>query len=818
MAIKFWHRKINALLHDPVEKVYTIKTHEALQNKRISELNITPNKPKADVIASSIERIPLPNEQTNSDKQRVYVNSNEFYIIHPLTGEKVSKDILDKQLNKKDILSQSNKFYEDIKKYIEKEKLDVNDVKSAKKLYNYIWWYLPKSVEQSYLLPADTRVPDVSIIDHLDTTAAFSSVTTENYSIVMISIGPVQDFIAAGRKISDLRNGSYLLSYLTYQGIKYVGQNYGYDCIIFPSMRDNYFVAKDLGFYTKELEIDPAVASLPNVFSFIIPKSDVELVINKIKEWILLERDNIINFFLEKINNNTLNELKSNVSFELITEHGLSKEQITKEFKKQVKQFPTIVATVQNLENFNSLNMQYKDYTGIDLTPLKESFEKLENTYTVKDYQYYSYNSELLGIKSGIRKTTRDFIGYIEQNSNPGDEISGNEKALIKEITIYDDEEKTENISAITLIKRYLPNYLEKETLYEEASKSLKNTKKNTKDDITEISKDYNASILMMDGDKMGEWISGKKAPVLYQRLHKNAISRLERIDKKYLEKLEELQFITPSYQRTISRTLNEFSKLVPKIINNYKGTLIYAGGDDVLAILPSNKLAQAANDIRKAYSGVDNLELENLKFNKGYMYKDGKMISNMMGHRATMSAGLLTFNPSYNLKLALNKARELEKIAKSNYEVEMDKDNKQKKVDRDSFAISSIRGSGKIKIAKSKWDINIVPKKDIIETANSLISKLEENKKSEQAFISKLKYEYESLCFSNNKRILKDEEFIKKVVPFIIKERMNLGNLIEPTKKILNLCKNKNLELKDILDILEELEYSAKKPKRGGE
>lgn len=801
MDTNFWHRKINALLHDPVEKVYTIKTHEQLQNKRISELNITPQKPGSDIIASSIERIPLPNEKSNSPNQRIYVNSDEFYIIHPLTGEKVSRDEIITQLNEKDICNQSDKFYEEIKEYIKKEKLDINNNIDSKKLYNYIWWNLPKSVEQSYLLPADTRVPDISIIDHLDTTAAFSSVTTDNYSIVMISLGPVQEFIAAGRKLSDLRNGSYLLSYLTYQGIKYVGQNYGYDSIIFPSMRDNYFLAKDLGFYTDSMEVDPAVASLPNVFTFLIPKKEASAVVNKIEEWILLERNSIINFFLDKIKNNTLDELKENASFELITEHGMSKEEIIREFENQIKQFPTIVSTIQNIEDFNTLNNQYKDYTGKDITPLKNTFENLKDTYIVKDYQFYSYNTELLGIKSGIRKATRDFIGHIESNSNPGDAISGNEKALIKETSLHDGEEKTENISAITLIKRYLPNYLCKQG-YKEAGKGLKSTKD---DDIKEISKDYNAAILLMDGDKMGEWISGKKAPCLYQRLHEKAIPRLDRVDKKYLEILKDIKFTIPSYQRTISRILNNFSKLVPKIIKKYNGTLIYAGGDDVLAILPSNKLIQAANDIRKAYSGIDNLELENLTFNNGYMYKDGKMISNMMGYKATMSAGLLTFNPKYNLKLALNKARELEKIAKNNK--------------RDSFAIASIRGSGKIKSAKSKWSLQHAnASKDIITDINKLMENLEKIDKSNQAFISRLKLEYKTLCFSNKERVLEDEEFIERVIPFILKDRMHLESLIEPTQKLLKLFNDKELKLEDILNILEELEYSYKKPKRGGE
>jgi len=75
---------------------------------------------------------------------------------------------------------------------------------------------------------ADTRVPNHSIIDHLEITAALQSCKKDgkiDAALVMFAIGPVQELIAQARKTVDLWAGSYLLSYLTYKAIEYIGIN-----------------------------------------------------------------------------------------------------------------------------------------------------------------------------------------------------------------------------------------------------------------------------------------------------------------------------------------------------------------------------------------------------------------------------------------------------------------------------------------------------------------------------------------------------------------------------------------------------------------
>ena len=91
------------------------------------------------------------------------------------------------------------------------------------------------------LLPADTRIPDHSIWDHLDLVSAFAGAFTADpdgdAALLALSIGPVQSFIAAARSTSDLWAGSHLLARLSWEAAKVVCERLGPDAILFPRLR-----------------------------------------------------------------------------------------------------------------------------------------------------------------------------------------------------------------------------------------------------------------------------------------------------------------------------------------------------------------------------------------------------------------------------------------------------------------------------------------------------------------------------------------------------------------------------------------------------
>ena len=55
--------------------------------------------------------------------------------------------------------------------------------------------------------------------------------------------------------------------------------------------------------------------------------------------------------------------------------------------------------------------------------------------------------------------------------------------------------------------------------------------------------------------------------------------------------------------QPLIAEALNRFTQEVPKLVENHNGFLVYAGGDDVLAILPLEDAFICANALRQAYA-----------------------------------------------------------------------------------------------------------------------------------------------------------------------------------------------------------------------
>ena len=90
---------------------------------------------------------------------------------------------------------------------------------------------------------------------------------SDNKDLLLVQIGPVQEFIVAARTVGDLWSGSYFIAHLIANGIKYVAEQK--DCsIIFPCL-DNQYVYQRLS--------DPTLAlgqpTLPNRFCAKVPSN-----------------------------------------------------------------------------------------------------------------------------------------------------------------------------------------------------------------------------------------------------------------------------------------------------------------------------------------------------------------------------------------------------------------------------------------------------------------------------------------------------------------------------------------------------------------
>lgn len=91
------------------------------------------------------------------------------------------------------------------------------------------------------LLPADARAPDQSAWDRLDMVSAFAGAfhadSEGQCALLNVSIGPVQEFIAAARSTSDLWAGSHLLARLSWEAMRVVCERLGPDAVLFPRLR-----------------------------------------------------------------------------------------------------------------------------------------------------------------------------------------------------------------------------------------------------------------------------------------------------------------------------------------------------------------------------------------------------------------------------------------------------------------------------------------------------------------------------------------------------------------------------------------------------
>ena len=223
-------------------------------------------------------------------------------------------------------------------------------------------------------------------------------------------------------------------------------------------------------------------------------------------------------------------------------------------------------------------------------------------------------------------------------------------------------------------------------------------------------------AILMMDGDRIGKWLSGERwkedgeekgLPDLGEFLHptfKDKIKEWKENDKKRGEELTKIKrILTPSHHIAISRAMKDFSLYkVPEIVEKFNGFLVYAGGDDVLALFPADRVLDAAYEIRKFFK-EDFYEIET----------NGKRRKIMgLGSKASISAGIVFAHYKWPLYDAIEKVREAEKDAKGKY-------------GRNAFCITFIKRSGEILTAGGKWEF-----KEYFDKILSLLSPEEDEKR----------------------------------------------------------------------------------------
>lgn len=116
-------------------------------------------------------------------------------------------------------------------------------------------------------------------------------------------------------------------------------------------------------------------------------------------------------------------------------------------------------------------------------------------------------------------------------------------------------------------------------------------------------------AILMLDGDRMGDWLRGELSPTVEQVMHSKMVRWYREQAKpgsagKTIENgLRARRPVGPALHASISAALANFAlHFAPRIVADHGGELIYAGGDDVLALLPAATALACARELSDTF------------------------------------------------------------------------------------------------------------------------------------------------------------------------------------------------------------------------
>lgn len=838
-AAALWMAKLDARLHDPAEKslilMRTSHGHEGGTSQTLrAALFKEPLSPgiqaavrKADHWASAADRAAFPNHV--DDGRYPHWQQVEFHkrpvIIHPLTGTQIDmRDLSDIEPAQAEAIALAH--FQTL--------IHTDDHRRTALAF---WRFGPQLENDDLrslwpLLPADTRVPNHSIWDHLDLTAAFATAFAaapdDDPALFAVSIGPVQEFIAASRSTSDLWAGSHFLSRLAWEAMKVICEEFGPEAILFPRLRgipqvdvwlrDECGLKHELFSHCEwvrdgKTDANPLfTAALPNRFTALLPTNraaEVGAAITQhLREWVLTKGKEVYRLLLQKAgvaDDDALpgyrqleDQLASfpevhwaAVSWSLVgtatgkvdvsdnrlatamatffsdTPPGFLGSATWKLLSKGIELekgsfwqpnpgalYPAIhellerlLAATKSLRAFPALAQEgwrcsltgESEWLTTDRSQLKNKPNTNPNTLwnkVAKAQPSWAKRGEHLGALASIKRLwpvlfTKELENVLEADDVQrfvvsthtmavvSDLISGLETGQLKNLQLEDEILKhkpaalprglLKRIKAARVdgqLLRRLPAWLDAQTDNEDGA-AIANRK--LRKLLGHDPETYYA-VLQMDGDEMGGWLAaaGDKTAPNSASFHPQILSALSArfgTDGGFTTYAQQNSPGNPARHMAISDALSNFAlKLVPEIVEvDHCGKVIYAGGDDVLAMLPVRSALMAAMDLRASYAGMSQEDLgvapsgaaaQRPAQKNGFVLqekKQQKKLLRMMGDNATASAGLVVAHHKAPLNFVLGELRQAEKRAKT-------------AGGRDALSITLIKQAGGTTLLTLKW------------------------------------------------------------------------------------------------------------------
>lgn len=743
-----WRDILVAYLHDPPDKALQIRGHEsrarsylqAALGDSVSEAEL---KDPSDPLAAIAERVPAPNWQTLT----VPCEQGRFLVRHPLSAAEQTVTL--SAWNQQAVSATIARV--------------VATTEDTERRFLLLWRLLAEQLAHEHgdwfeQLPADTRIPDHTIWQHLDTTAALKGAQAAGGSdaaFLSFSLGPVQSFIAAARSLRDLWSGSMILAWLTFQGMLPVIEAHGPTALVYPALRGLPWLdlwlrdEKDLAAIEappKERRIAPCI---PNRFLAVVPWGPDGSVAGELAAR-CRSRARAAWLELADAVRNQLDRKWKPLDANWAARWA---EQVQDYFEIQTCVLPWRAsggdqAIGELLAGQGGFAAAFPDAAAVrslaDAIPPQQQpgyAQKSAGSWQAK----VELSARLMQAQRAVRHVppstvlTTDaeqvppkcsLLGSYEQMGPAGLQESADfwSQAATQGIDGVRLRER-ERLSAVALVKRFSgPCFfrrrlqLESEDLRYEDTASVAARcwlEKQERPTLQEYARRYHGSqwlywssptqgleedddpipedvwrellearrrerppayyaVLMLDGDDMGRWLRGEKSPQVREVLHPQLRQYFADLPAAAAG-LQARRPVGPALHAAISEALANFAlHFVPAIVDKHAGTLIYAGGDDVLALLPTRTALACASELSRT-------------FRANWLWDEAANCTRLlMGERATVSAGLAIVHYKEDLRFALEQARKAERAAKT--------------AGRDALQITACRRSGEHATALCPW------------------------------------------------------------------------------------------------------------------
>lgn len=630
--------------------------------------------------------------------------------------------------------------------------------------------------------------------------------------LFLLTLGPVQSFIAQARKTQDLYAGSRILSRLVQVAGVAFKQEFPNGGIIFPSglskaknnaSLPNRFVASFKGHKLSDTELIGKAQKIKDVV-------DEELKVIANNSFSFANKKGAIQGTLPQ----TFHEqLKSHLdifwAFEPIKEEG------EESFAKAYRRLEQKVGAIKNVRHFE----QYQ-YAEVD-----QDFAYAENygergrkcsVDGVNNALFYREITETEKGKRGYFDLSMDALPLETFYLNPGEALSA--VSFVKrfypdtssfpstsEVALMYDEAQLEpkKIECLEIFQKLFSN--NKQKLFEacfQASEMLGGKEIKFKGAGVNNNFDYQYlfeeninqenfpnqeqrellhalqqelkpflktryyALIHFDGDNMGKWLAGE-----------------------YIQTKGKLE----GFHETLSRALAKFGKEAQQILDNgRKGRTIYAGGDDFMGFVNIHYLFEVMTELRKKFHEIVDANIRNFK----------KPPADLL----TFSAGVVIAHFKTPFSEVLKQVRITEKKAK-------------KVDDKNAFAITVLKHSGEIQEAVYKWESDGQELSNNWEDMGRLIHYIATEADDEKdgqgsfsnTFIQNLTTEFTQLTGYNLGDIetkSRDRKFLEAA---LLKE---IERLVSRSLKVFESKETDNKRRQELIDIVQSLWKEAPMPR----